>query len=40
MSEEISDVQFRLRAAAFAPYYNRAIGAEDLAALRRLTGRA
>ena len=38
MSEEISDVQFRLEP-RFPPYYNRAIGAEDLAALRRLTGR-
>ena len=38
-SEGISDIQFRLEP-RFAPYYRRDIGEEDLAALRRLTGRA
>jgi choline dehydrogenase-like flavoprotein len=37
-SEGISDIQFRLEP-RLAAYYNRAIGEEDLAALRRLTGR-
>lgn len=38
-TEELADVQFRLEP-RFPAWYNRAIGAEDLAALRRLTGRA
>lgn len=38
-SEELSDIQFRLEP-RFPAYYDRAIGEEDLAALRRLTGRA
>ena len=38
-SEELADIQFRLEP-RFPAYYNRAIGAEDLAASRRLTGRA
>jgi choline dehydrogenase-like flavoprotein len=37
-SEGISDIQFRLEP-RFAPYFDREIGEEDLAALRRLTGR-
>jgi choline dehydrogenase-like flavoprotein len=37
-SEGISDVQFRLEP-RFAPFYDREIGEEDLAALRRLAGR-
>jgi choline dehydrogenase-like flavoprotein len=38
-AEELSDIQFRLEP-RFPAYYDREIGEEDLAALRRLTGRA
>ena len=37
--EELADIQFRLEP-RFPAWYNRAAGAEDLAALRRLAGRA
>ena len=37
--EELADIQFRLEP-RFPAWFNRAIGEEDLAALRRLTGRA